>query len=86
MRGVIVLLTAATVSFHALEVLTSPLFLWIIPSGCAALGTGTAEPNFRVRLHTERSKTSALSHVLLLDKQIKKLGFKDCFKFKIFPF
>lgn len=68
MHGVIVLLTAATVFFRALEVLTSPLFLWIIPSGCTALGTGTAEPNLRVNLHTARSKASALSHILLLDK------------------
>lgn len=42
MHAVIVLLTAAT--FCALEVLTSSLFLWIIPSGCTALGTETAEP------------------------------------------
>lgn len=44
MHAVIVLLTAATFSFRALEVLTSPLFLWIVPSGCTALGTETAEP------------------------------------------
>lgn len=42
MHGVIVSQTAVTL--NALEVLTSPLFPWIIPSACTAPGTGTAEP------------------------------------------
>lgn len=51
LHGVIVSLTAATVSFHALEVLTSPvsLSLWIILSGCA-------EPREKVILHTPKCK------------------------------
>lgn len=74
MHSVIVLLTAATVSFHALEVLTSSLSLfrslslWIILSGCAALGTGTAEPKEIAISHTAKCKMSALSHIPLLDK------------------
>lgn len=71
MRGVIVLLTAATVSSRALEVLTSlsrSLSLWIIPSGCTAPGTGTAEAKEIVISQSTRCKMSALSHSPLLDK------------------
>ena len=69
MHSVILLLTAATVSLYALEVHTSPLSLclslWIIPSGCATPGTGTAEPKEIVILHTARCKMNALSHIPL---------------------
>lgn len=66
-RGVIVLLTAATVSSRALEVLTS-LSRWIIPSGRTAPGTGTAEAKEIVISQSTRCKMSELSHSPLLDK------------------
>ncbi len=70
MHSVIVLLTAATISFRALEVLTSlSLSLSVsLDQGCTAPGTGTAEPKEMVILHTPKCKMSALSHIPLLDK------------------
>lgn len=56
-----VLPTAATVSFRALEVLTSPLSLPLSLSGCTAPGTGTAEPKEIVILHTAKCKMKSVA-------------------------
>lgn len=57
MHSVNVLLTAATVSFHALEVLTSPVSLSLDHSfWMCSSWEGSAEPRETVILHTAKCK------------------------------